>query len=368
MEELISMRSGTTVERRSAVTLPMDRLEKVPVALGLVHPLGTLLYANRALRLLLRTIGADPEELVSGTRLVVMPRWPLSPQGRSGAAPPLLNGASVPGRSERGGAPTTLDVRVTWLGDDPETDVHGLLTVLPDTRIAEDERDLFRRLVNGLEDEKEETSLEIHDGVLRYVTDATHHLQMLQFAPPAELPDRVGTILGLLRQAAEESRNLATGLRPASLERLGLVKTIRGDLASLVPTGVRSTVDFDATDLPKGTETTLYRIASEALHNVKKHARARNVTVYGYLTDQCVGMTICDDGIGFDPASVGAPTDGDSRLGLIAMQARARMAGGSLQVISAPGRGTTVAVTLPLSTAGPGRTREEQTASRSMWG
>ena len=101
--------------------------------------------------------------------------------------------------------------------------------------------------------------------------------------------------------------------------------------------------DLDQLDLPA--EDALYRVAQEAVHNVVKHARAREVTVRIASAAKAVRMEIRDDGIGFDAR---VATRG---LGLAGMAARAERLGGSVEVESNPGRGTVVAVWLPMTAA-----------------
>jgi signal transduction histidine kinase len=88
-------------------------------------------------------------------------------------------------------------------------------------------------------------------------------------------------------------------------------------------------------------ETTLYRIAQEALTNVAKHARATKVDVILERHDDSVFLIVEDDGVGFDPAEAGSTGRG---FGLLGMQERAALVGASLQIESAVGKGTTIFV------------------------
>ena len=92
-------------------------------------------------------------------------------------------------------------------------------------------------------------------------------------------------------------------------------------------------------------EITLYRIAQEALNNVAKHARARNVAVLIEVRPDRASLIIEDDGAGFDPEQ---PTGARQRFGINGMHERATLAGGTLVLQSAPGKGTTVAARIPL--------------------
>jgi len=97
------------------------------------------------------------------------------------------------------------------------------------------------------------------------------------------------------------------------------------------------------------TETTLYRIVQEALNNVAKHADAKRVSLVLHRGDFHVQAIIEDDGRGFDATSALQVSNGRGRLGLVGIQERLVLAGGSLQIESAPGVGTSLRVRVPIS-------------------
>ncbi len=145
----------------------------------------------------------------------------------------------------------------------------------------------------------------------------------------------------------EDLHRLAVNLRPASLDKVGLVPALNqyidqfryqyaidvvADLEGL--TGVR---------LPDEAETALYRIVQEALVNVARHAQASSVGLILARNGATVTAIVEDDGVGCDP--VRAMHEG--RLGLLGMRERAEMLGGTLTIESAPSRGMTVFVEVP---------------------
>jgi signal transduction histidine kinase len=105
--------------------------------------------------------------------------------------------------------------------------------------------------------------------------------------------------------------------------------------------------------MPADTELTLYRILQEALNNVEKHARARHVAVSLKQMGDFVQLAIVDDGIGFEPGVYPARRKGKGRLGLLSMRERATYMGGTLNITSAPGKGTTVLVQVSLILRAP---------------
>jgi signal transduction histidine kinase len=143
-----------------------------------------------------------------------------------------------------------------------------------------------------------------------------------------------------LDQALLELRELAQGLHPAILTDRGLLHALEA-LAGRIPVPVEIDVSDERYDAP--VEATLYYIAAEALTNTAKHAQASVAHVVVSRDEECVRLEIRDDGCGgADPAS---------GTGILGLHDRASAIGGSLTVISSPGRGTVVNATVPLERA-----------------
>jgi signal transduction histidine kinase len=150
----------------------------------------------------------------------------------------------------------------------------------------------------------------------------------------------------LVNQAMEELLNLARQLRPTALDDHGLMPAVETQLKRFsARTGVEVNLerDGDADTLPEDVQTAVYRILQEALANVGRHAGATAVAVEIEARDECLELRIRDNGAGFDPAALARRSNGEGAgLGLSGMAERARLAGGELDVRSAPGGGTTV--------------------------
>ena len=101
-------------------------------------------------------------------------------------------------------------------------------------------------------------------------------------------------------------------------------------------------------------ELVCYRVAQEALTNVARHARATHVTLEVGVHEDRLRLTVRDDGAGFDPAEMRRRAQAGGSLGLLSLEERAALGGGTLEIDSAPGRGTTLVLTLPVSAAVPG--------------
>jgi two-component system NarL family sensor kinase len=158
----------------------------------------------------------------------------------------------------------------------------------------------------------------------------------------------------LTRLTLDEARAAINGLRPPVLDDLGLAD----GLASLARSigAVEVTADVEDCQLPEHVEIAVYRIAQEALQNVVKHAHARHATLELHQAGPQVWLRVSDSGRGFDPAVSPPPGgaaasspggDGGSGYGLHSMAERAELVGGQLEIVSSPGRGTTVTARVP---------------------
>ena len=153
-------------------------------------------------------------------------------------------------------------------------------------------------------------------------------------------------------------RRLAHELRPTILDDLGLLPALQS-LAQRVAerTGLCIRVDSAlAGRLAPAVETALYRIMQEGLTNIAKHAAATHVDLQLWRDDERVHGLLRDDGVGFVVEHVMGQT-GPRGLGLLGIQERLEALGGTLQITSAPGQGTTLQITLPAAGARPGRGR-----------
>jgi signal transduction histidine kinase len=152
-----------------------------------------------------------------------------------------------------------------------------------------------------------------------------------------------------------EIRRASHQLHPAVI-RVGLVPALRS-LASrfdeqfavrLEVDPAVSTLDDPAENqIPEELRLTAYRAVEEALANVARHAQARSVAIGVALTDDSLGVSVADDGVGFDPARR------PEGLGLVSIGMRIESVGGVWDLLTAPGQGTTLTLSIPLSSAAP---------------
>lgn len=196
-------------------------------------------------------------------------------------------------------------------------------------------------------EERQHLARELHDSVsqaLYAILLGTHTAVRQVGDAPQGVLDALSYVENLAQAALAEMRALIFVLRPESLEKEGLVGVLNKQLDAME---TRHGVDAELTtgsepELPFASKQVLYRVAQEALHNVVKHAHAEHVWVRLEQLDDQVALTIRDDGEGF-------VTDQEfpGHLGLKSMRERMAAAGGSVDIESAPGQGTTVSVRLP---------------------
>ncbi|GGV16683.1 hypothetical protein GCM10010182_41990 [Actinomadura cremea] len=210
---------------------------------------------------------------------------------------------------------------------------------------------LERARESGVLTERTRMARELHDTLAQGLAGILTHLEAADAHVPPEHPARghVDVARRTARENLAEARRWMLALRPAPLDGGTLAET----LAAVVErwrtdNGARATVTATGSPvrLRPDAEETILRATQEALANVARHARARQVRVTLSFMDDVVALDVLDDGVGFDPdAPPGASEHGG--FGLSAMRHRVTRVAGTLTVESAPGRGTALSVTVP---------------------
>jgi signal transduction histidine kinase len=201
----------------------------------------------------------------------------------------------------------------------------------------------------GVMAERERMAREIHDTLAQGMTSIVMLAQAaaVELSRGADASARLAAIEDTARENLAEARALVAAFTPVALSEATLTEVLRRQAERFAAeTGVDVQVSLDLPDdevaaLPQAQQVVLLRSAQEALANVRKHARATQVLITLGLSDDGVWIEIRDDGSGFSPASV------SGGFGLNAMRGRVEESGGSVEVESAPGRGTRVQVLIP---------------------
>lgn len=209
-------------------------------------------------------------------------------------------------------------------------------------------RALAQRLLDAQEQERRRLAHVLHGEVGQDITAAVLELQLGGDGLPAGVRDEV---LSHLRGALARLRELSLGAGLPLLEDAGLAAALRA-LAERQAGAAGLALDLALASPPlrpsAAVEVAAYRIAQEAIANVLRHANATRLRVALGTGDGELRLEVADDGVGFDPYAVHEHASGDG-LGLDGMRARATLAGGRCDIVSAPGAGTRIAIRLPLA-------------------
>lgn len=226
--------------------------------------------------------------------------------------------------------------------------------------VAIDNARLYRRVRElGMVEERNRIARELHDGlaqVLTYVgTKSDAAISLLDAGRSAEarlqLADLGSTARSVYVDVREAILGLSTPLEPGR----GVVLAVRDyaeqySEAAKLPTRVIASPQAEAARLAPAAEAQALRILQEALTNVRKHAAARRAVISAARDGDSVLLEVRDDGEGFDPADV--PASDWPHFGIATMRERATSVGGSLEIVSRPGHGTTVRLRLPVASEG----------------
>ena len=220
-------------------------------------------------------------------------------------------------------------------------------------RSERERRHAIERLLRAEEQERRRLAAELHDDTVQVLTACLVALDRLGQTVETGERERIATVVGATRRtlaaATDRTRRLMFELRPTSLQQEGLSGALR-DLTEQAgeEAGLRTSVSVPDARYPYVVEEIAYRTVREAIVNVRKHARATALEVVLQLQDGHLHGQVIDDGRGFEVATALERSRRQRRMGLDTMRERLRLAGGSVEVRSAPGSGTVVSFELPV--------------------
>ena len=253
-----------------------------------------------------------------------------------------------------------LEIRVQERTRELNDSNAALRLEIADRQTAERQKvELLHRLVTTQEDERRRVARDLHDQLGQRLTALRLKIASLVEACAAQ-PDlrvRVERLQQIAQTLDSEVSFLAWELRPSTLDEHGLSESINNFVREW-SRHYRTRAEFHAAGtanlrLLPDTETHLYRIAQEAMNNIVKHARAKNVSVLLEKTGDEVTLIVEDDGVGFAGANGKSVEKSGKRLGLTGMRERAALIGGTLEIESVPKKGTTIFARVPIGNGKP---------------
>jgi signal transduction histidine kinase len=213
---------------------------------------------------------------------------------------------------------------------------------------------LVGRLIGSQEEQRRRFAYEVHDSFAQDAATAHRHLQAFAYQHPqssSQTQEELDTILQLAKQTVGEARRIIANLHPTVLAELGLASAIGFRVEQLRAGGWQVSYEETLGEelLPSTVETTLFRVAQEALTNIRKHAHSSWVNVALLRLDAKVRLQVRDFGWGFEPSALSGVVGGSGeRIGLSGMQEQVALVGGKFKLKSKPDVGTLVGADIPL--------------------
>jgi signal transduction histidine kinase len=212
-----------------------------------------------------------------------------------------------------------------------------------------------RQLIASQERERKRIAAELHDSLgQRLVIIKNLALILLNGSATATAREQIDEISAEASHALGEVREISYNLRPHQLDRLGLTKAVEAlvkKAASASPIAFTSEIDDIDGVFPKESEINFYRVAQESVNNVIKHSAATDASVTVRRENGRVALTVRDNGKGFIPETTQPELAGGGH-GLVGISERATLLGGHATIHSAPGRGTTIGISIDLRHVG----------------
>jgi len=218
-------------------------------------------------------------------------------------------------------------------------------------------RQLARFAVMAQEDERKRLSRELHDETSQALSGLAFNLQaVIEMVDMAGIQDvKIKETLKkaheLAIQVGNEIHRLIVNLRPTILDSLGLIPAIRQHAEStLAPMGISLSFQFDDLGrmLPKEVETGLFRAVQGAVGNIQQHSKATSASISLTMSGNELVLCVSDNGVGFDVSKIQGIEASGRGAGVFSMKERVKLIGGSCNIQSEPGKGTTATAIIPI--------------------
>jgi len=225
--------------------------------------------------------------------------------------------------------------------------------ITKEVRMQENQSFYLQQITKAHEDERLRISRDLHDSTAQNIIAMLRQVEKFSEENTQFSDDKLKFLWSLhaeLKETLQEIRELSRDLRPSVLDNLGLLPAVEWLVEQLKNDhSIKATLEVTGKDhrFAPELEITLFRIIQEALRNITKHALASEVKVNIELNDGETMVTICDNGQGFNLPVTTGELSRQGKLGIDGMQTRARLVGGTFSIVTNPGEGTTINVTIP---------------------
>ncbi len=240
---------------------------------------------------------------------------------------------------------------------DENGQIIGAIETLVDTterKVLENNlRYFLQQITRAQEEERRVISRELHDDMSQILGSLSRRLDNLLRKKHGFGKDEAADlqeIRDLLNQGLQSMNSFIQNLRPSLLDDLGLIPALRSLTNNIQKEGL--SVSFNITGeerrLTAETELSLFRIVQEALNNIRRHACATQASVLAEFGKDSIKLTVSDNGRGFDTGGAIDDLPHKGKLGLMGMQERTWLLGGTMEISSKPGEGTTLRFNIPV--------------------
>ncbi|MEJ7592161.1 MAG: sensor histidine kinase [Planctomycetaceae bacterium] len=229
-------------------------------------------------------------------------------------------------------------------------------------------QDMSRQLIVTRENERRHLARELHDEIGQSLTGIRLNVKAMQLALGSTNLSLTQETLANVDRTLEQVRSLALNLRPSMLDDIGLIAALRWCLdrqAKIVGFAAQFLTDELFQGASKDMETACFRVAQESLTNIARHAKARHVRLELRTSESEWVLLVIDDGVGFDAAFARIRSPQSTGLGLLGMQERVELVGGTLKINSSATSGTVVCARFPIDTQQSGPATQTSPVTQS---
>ncbi|MGB7604742.1 MAG: sensor histidine kinase [Lutisporaceae bacterium] len=229
----------------------------------------------------------------------------------------------------------------------------GLMELSEELDGIREKQTLGIKIIKAQEEERKRVAREIHDGpaqIMANLVIKSELCERLIDKNPDQVKLELNALKDLARVSLKDIRKIIYDLRPMSLDDLGLIPTVQRFIANYIEETEQNVEMFvfgNVITLNPIVELAAFRLIQESLNNVRKHAKARNISVKLEFKEDSIKLVIRDDGKGFDKGNAKS-RDLDGGYGLLSMKERVELLNGKLEVASIPGKGTKIFASIPL--------------------